>query len=1381
VSAHAAPASGGLTLSVRGTTYPVVLPKLSDPRLHLAATITSLQVIGQVGFHFQLSIAQILISLATCAVLEVAIAVRRRHVLLWPASALLTGNGVAFVLRVPGTVHGDWWSVRGWWIFAGTAAVALLSKYVLVWRGSHIFNPSNIGLVICFLALGRTRAAPLDFWWGPMSAWLVAALAVIVCGGFAILMRLHLLRVALGFWVSFAAGLAVVAAAGHAMSARWHLGPVTGFHFWAVLVTSPEVLVFLFFMITDPKTAPRGGRARIVYALSLGLLGALLIAPTTTEFASKVALLGSLAIVCVAMPVLRLLPRGILYRRLAYALPLGFALYAGVLILMSSSAPSIATASALAPAELPPIQIVASSGVQSQLDPATARIIATGLVKAVPAAGAGPIRMWLVPGTDQGPPLAVAHTGGATYRLHQVTGGRWALGSDTQPQQVQTAPAGPVVKGYRLKNIASAVGLDFRQSSFRFGMSNDYKAMMGGGVCWIDYNDDGWLDLFAVNSYASADTARFEAHGGLPRTALYENVYGKFRNVSSATHADLPVQGDGCVAADLNGDGKPDLVVTTTSGVDLLWNTGHGTFTEAGLSASGWYTGAAVADVNDDGRPDLFVAGYSDPNTPVPGSLAGFPTNIAAVRDLLFLNEGGGRFREVGIEAGLESAQPRHGLGAEFIDYNFDRRPDLYVANDEDPNQLYENVPWPGGAKADPAGLGFRFEERGAAEGVADPFAGMGVAADSGTAVNLFVTNSRHEPSAAYRVLEPGSVPAYANARQSVDPALGSGFAGWGASFVDLLNSGNPALVLTAGAIPVTSLADDAEPVRVLAPVGSRTTLQAYGDARGVLGSAGLRLNGRGLAAADAGNDGRMDIAINTIGGKLVLLSPRGASGHWLDVKLSRFSPGAVVTAELPNGRFLVREIQAGSSYLSSEDPRVHFGLGAATRVKELTVSYAWGGESRLAGVRADRIVEIAVPRPAPVRTPVSTTPVVVGCTQAGVQGESIARTWDETAVQALRAGGASPPVQARDLFDLSVAMWDAYAAEKANTSAARNAAISYAAYRLLVWRASFGANLSKTFALLTERLRSLCYSPDFTSTVGDSPAALGSRIAAAAIASGRHDGSLEAMHYVDTSYLPMNGPLVVSGSGSTVHDPTFWQPLALGEVAANGLAPIPANIQRFVGSQWGHVAGFAKGRPIDPGPPPFGDPTSAAYKQAAVAVIRASSRAGTAIAGSSPADWNARANTVRDSTLRRDLKRYVALNGALNDAAIATYGAKRKYQSPRPISMIRYLAFAGQLPLVPGLIELRNGKVEVRLQGRWVLGAGWTPPESTPASPGWVSEASAFSYAAATVLGRSFDQQAERLSREGIAGGIETPADVAAGQALGKAVGERALAQALR
>src|SRR5438445_8842431 len=120
-----------LAIGVHGTRYPVVLPTLRDPRLHLAAVIVSLQILGQTAFDFRLSIAQILIALGTCAVLEVAIVSRRQGVLMWPASALLTGNGVAFVLRVPGTRHGDWWSTRGWWIFAATAAVSLLSKYIV--------------------------------------------------------------------------------------------------------------------------------------------------------------------------------------------------------------------------------------------------------------------------------------------------------------------------------------------------------------------------------------------------------------------------------------------------------------------------------------------------------------------------------------------------------------------------------------------------------------------------------------------------------------------------------------------------------------------------------------------------------------------------------------------------------------------------------------------------------------------------------------------------------------------------------------------------------------------------------------------------------------------------------------------------------------------------------------------------------------------------------------------------------------------------------------------------------------------------------------------------------------------------------------------------
>src|SRR6187549_47113 len=181
-----APAAVGVdrpTLRIGRTDYPVLLPSIRDPRLHLASIIITLQVLGQVAFDFRLSIAQILVSLAVAGALEFGTTLWRSRVLMWPASALLTGNGVAFVLRVPGTEHGDWWSLHGWWIFVATAAGSLLSKHVIRVGGRHIFNPSNIGLVACFLLLGPNLAEPLDFWWGPMSPWMVLALAIIVGGG----------------------------------------------------------------------------------------------------------------------------------------------------------------------------------------------------------------------------------------------------------------------------------------------------------------------------------------------------------------------------------------------------------------------------------------------------------------------------------------------------------------------------------------------------------------------------------------------------------------------------------------------------------------------------------------------------------------------------------------------------------------------------------------------------------------------------------------------------------------------------------------------------------------------------------------------------------------------------------------------------------------------------------------------------------------------------------------------------------------------------------------------------------------------------------------------------------------------------------------------
>ena len=257
---------------------------------------------------------------------------------------------------------------------------------------------------------------------------------------------------------------------------------------------------------------------------------------------------------------------------------------------------------------------------------------------------------------------------------------------------------------------------------------------------------------------------------------------------------------------------------------------------------------------------------------------------------------------------------------------------------------------------------------------------------------------------------------------------------------------------------------------------------------------------------------------------------------------------------------------------------------------------------------------------------------VIAGCERGDLQGWSAARVWDEALLDAIRRDTPAPTVHARNLFHTSAAMWDAWAAydpqaegyfvhEKLSSSdveADRDAAISYAAYRLLLYRYSRASGLQETFDQLASTMESLCYRIDYTRTEGDDPAALGNRIAAAAIASGRSDGSLEETRYVDTDYQPVNPPMVVASPGTVMSDPNRWQPLALSQLVAQNGLPIPGNVQRFVGPYWGHVLGFAlvespEGTPIDPGPPPLlGDPeTDAAYKQGAVRVLRDSSYLG--------------------------------------------------------------------------------------------------------------------------------------------------------------------------
>ncbi len=508
---------------------------------------------------------------------------------------------------------------------------------------------------------------------------------------------------------------------------------------------------------------------------------------------------------------------------------------------------------------------------------------------------------------------------------------------------------------------------------------------------------------------------------------------------------------------------------------------------------------------------------------------------------------------------------------------------------------------------------------------------------------------------------------------------------------------------------------------------------------------------------------------------------------------------------------------------------------------------------------------------------PACTSPapyVVDGCTRDNPNGWSVARTWDEQLLTLIRQVVPAPGVHARNLFHLSAAMWDAWAAydpqadgyfvteklQAGDVKTGREAAISYAAYRILAWRYATVTDLPAATAQLDQTMARLCFKTDYTTAANDNPAALGNRIAAAVIAYGQTDGALEDERYVDASYRLRNEPLVVAEPGTTMADPSHWQPLSIGQQFSQNGIPIPGNVQGYIGAQWGHVTPFAlpqtdSGLPVDPGPPPtLGGADDADFKREALDVLLASSlldpadgvtidispgalgnntigtNDGTGYASNPvtgqpyaptevlradftrvlaewwadgptsetpPGHWNVVANVVSDTPgfehrlagsgpeldrLEWDVKMYFALNGAVHDAAIAAWGAKRVYESARPISMIRYLGGLGQssepngpsydpdgLPLVANLVEvvsaessapgqrhaaLRDhvGEIAVRSwRGNpsdpetqtagvgWILAVDWRPYQRstfvTPAFPGYVSGHSTFSRAAAEVL----------------------------------------------
>ncbi len=501
---------------------------------------------------------------------------------------------------------------------------------------------------------------------------------------------------------------------------------------------------------------------------------------------------------------------------------------------------------------------------------------------------------------------------------------------------------------------------------------------VGGGLAVIDYDNDGWMDLYVVNG-ATIESARTGSK--LYRNALYRNNRdGTFTDVTLG--AGVPGKGHwgkGALAADFNNDGYQDLYVTNFGPNILYLNNSNGAFRDAtakaGVGDPRWSSAAAAADYDGDGDLDLFVVNYLDydlKRLPVSGKFCSYrgipvacgPRGLQGAGDSLFRNNGDGTFTNVSEKAGVSDPQGYYGLGAVWGDYNNDGRPDLYVANDTTPNYLYRNNG--DGTFTDvAAAAGVAYSEDGREQ------AGMGVEfedLDNDGWLDIFVTNFSDDYNTLYRNTGKGYFR---------DDSFAAGLVAdswrdlsWGCGFFDFNNDGWKDIFVASGHIYPQV---DRHSLNI--SYRQRNKLYLNTGAAKLLNVSeqagpGMQLlkSSRGAAFADFNNDGQMDVAVVALDEPPLLLMNQGVRGnHWLLIRLvgtasNRFGVGARVMVR-NGGITQMREMKAGGSFASSNDPRAHFGLGKPAVVEELTVKWPSGKVSRLTGVPADRILTIEEPR----------------------------------------------------------------------------------------------------------------------------------------------------------------------------------------------------------------------------------------------------------------------------------------------------------------------------------------------------------------------------------------------------------------------------------
>jgi hypothetical protein len=498
---------------------------------------------------------------------------------------------------------------------------------------------------------------------------------------------------------------------------------------------------------------------------------------------------------------------------------------------------------------------------------------------------------------------------------------------------------------------------------------------MSGGVALFDFDRDGRLDVYFVDSL-TVDTA---SDPRAARSALYRNLgHGRFEDVTDRAGVGHPGWGMGVCVADVDADGWRDLYVTVLGKNRLYRNNRDGTFADvaekAGVTGGGWSAGCGFGDYDRDGDLDLFVSRYVRidlKNLPEFGrgktceyrgvAVQCGPRGLPGEGDFLFRNEGDGTFVEVGAKAGVHDPRAYFGLGVAWFDADADGRPDLYVGNDSTPNFLYMNQP-DGTFKEVGFPMGVAVSDDGAEQG------SMGVAIgdyDNSGRFSIFVTNFSEEYNALYR--NEGTHFTDVSFRSKTAPAS-LPLVGWGTAFLDYDNDGWLDLIAVNGHVY-----PQLDQARLGASAGYRQRRLLYhnrgdGTFEEVAAQYGPVLTeervSRGLAVGDLDDDGRLDVVINDLDGvPQVLRNELEDPGHWLLVRLTGTGKntdavGAVVTVK-SGGSTQMRLVQSGTGYISQDDTRLHFGLGPRTVADAVEVRWPDGTVTRLAGVKADRLLEI--------------------------------------------------------------------------------------------------------------------------------------------------------------------------------------------------------------------------------------------------------------------------------------------------------------------------------------------------------------------------------------------------------------------------------------